>query len=230
MKPYTILIVEDEPENAETLAVLLEPDYEIAVATSGEQALDLLPSIEPDLVLLDIMLPGIDGYEVCARMKRDPRFAEVPVIFITALNAHEEEERGLEAGAADYVTKPFSPAVIRVRVRNQMQLRRTRNDLIAMAACDGLTGLANRRRFDEVLCGDDRLDSFPGIVGRAIERRNAELVLLPGDGFVQTLIGFFHAPGFLCRRQRRVRFRLSALRRFHRLLRRGHLLRQFVKS
>ena len=156
MKPYTILIVEDEPENAETLAVLLEPDYELAIATTGEAALDLLPAVDPDLVLLDIMLPGIDGYEVCARMKRDPRFAEVPVIFITALNAHEEEERGLEAGAADYVTKPFSPAVIRVRVRNQMQLRRTRTDLMAMAACDGLTGLANRRRFDEVLAAECR--------------------------------------------------------------------------
>ena len=116
----TILLVDDEVANIEILSAALEDDYELCFAISGEEALHLARTVLPDLILLDVMMPGMDGYEVCRRLKSDPLVADVPVIFTTALGEQEAEVRGLQVGAIDYVTKPVSPSILLARVRNHL--------------------------------------------------------------------------------------------------------------
>lgn len=150
-KKQTILIVDDLPENIELLARVLGDSVEILFALSGEEALRICKEQDPDLLLLDILMPGVDGYQVLARLKEDAQTAKLPVIFITGMDKQGEEARGLEAGAVDYITKPIHPAVVRARIRNHLELKRYRDFLENLSATDGLTGVANRRRFDEVL-------------------------------------------------------------------------------
>lgn len=146
----TILIVDDSPENITVLGALLRTDYIIRVATNGEKALQLVDSDNPpDLILLDVMMPGIDGYEVCKRLKANTLTQKIPVIFITAKTSEADEVKGFEMGAVDYVTKPFSPVVIKARVRTHVELKKYRDFLVNTSYCDGLTAVANRRRFDE---------------------------------------------------------------------------------
>lgn len=144
-----ILIVDDERFNLNTLHGLLKDDYKIMVATGGEQALKAAVTGRPDLILLDINMPGLDGYEVCRRLKSDALTQGVPIIFITGLADADDETRGLELGAADYITKPFNLSVVRARVRTQMRLKQQSDLLESYAFRDGLTGLANRRAFDD---------------------------------------------------------------------------------
>ncbi|MBF0134865.1 MAG: diguanylate cyclase [Magnetococcus sp. DMHC-1] len=147
-----ILIVDDESFNIDVLLNLLREEYTIIVAKSGEQALKRLEGKQlPDLVLLDILMPGIDGYEVCRKIKEGFRTRNLPVIFITALNDADEETAGFQTGAVDYITKPFCPAVVLARVRTHIELKRSRDLLEILAKEDGLTGIANRRRFNEFL-------------------------------------------------------------------------------
>ena len=148
LKPR-ILIVDDERFNLNTLHGLLKDDYKIMVATSGEQALKAVVTGRPDLILLDINMPGMDGYEVCRILKSDTLTMGVPIIFITGLSDADDETRGLELGAADYITKPFNLSVVRARVRTQMRLKQQSDLLESFAFRDGLTGLANRRAFDD---------------------------------------------------------------------------------
>lgn len=151
-KIQKILLVDDEPTNIQVLHGILEADgYDFVFATDGEEALTQAIQQNPDIVLLDVMMPKIDGYEVCRRLKDEPITADIPVIFITALNQMEDEERGLELGAIDYITKPLGPSIVRARVRNHLRLKAYRDRLENMAMFDGLTGIANRRRFDEFL-------------------------------------------------------------------------------
>lgn len=118
-----ILIVDDTPANIKLLHNLLCNDYHVNAATNGADALKIVASDEqPDLILLDIMMPEMDGYEVCRRLKEDIKTSHIPVLFITALDEEEDETRGLELGAVDYITKPISPAIVRARIRNQMEL------------------------------------------------------------------------------------------------------------
>lgn len=148
----TVLIVDDERFNINVLVDLLSPLYETMVAKSGEQALQRVQSGPlPDIILLDIVMPGMDGFDVCKELKCDPRTADIPVIFISALDRDHDEERGLELGAADYVSKPFSPHLVRLRVKNILKLKRQSDLLRELANVDGLTGIANRRRFDQCL-------------------------------------------------------------------------------
>jgi diguanylate cyclase (GGDEF)-like protein len=105
----------------------------------------------PDLILLDVLMPGIDGYEVCRMLKDDRLLADVPVIFTTGLDDHDAEAKGLSLGAIDYVTKPIHPIVLRARVRNHIELKRLRDQLAQMAVTDALTGLSNRRRLEQTL-------------------------------------------------------------------------------
>lgn len=124
----TILIVDDVPDNLLVLGSLLQPSYNVLAAPSGPRALEILAGESlPDLVLLDIMMPEMDGYEVLARIQDNPRTCDIPVIFLTALDSPGDEERGLEQGAADYITKPLQPAVVLARVRNQLELKRARD-------------------------------------------------------------------------------------------------------
>jgi len=147
--PPKILIVDDEPANIDLLAAVLEDDGEILFATSGTAALAMAESERPDIVLLDVVMSDLDGYEVCRRLKSNPATAQIPVVFITALDQETDEEAGLAAGAVDYVAKPISAPITRARVRTHMELKRYRDHLSDLAYLDGLTGVANRRRFDE---------------------------------------------------------------------------------
>lgn len=126
----TILIVDDQPENLMVLSTLLQPSYLVRAARSGEQALRAaLISPTPDLALLDVMMPDMDGYALLARLKENPATAGIPALFVTALSAEEDEERGLELGAVDYISKPIKPAVVLARVRAHLELKRARDQL-----------------------------------------------------------------------------------------------------
>lgn len=147
-----ILIVDDTPTNIHVLHQALKDDYRIKVATSGLVALEIARAPErPDLILLDVMMPDLDGYEVCRRLKDDVYTQRIPVVFVTALGAGADEERGLNLGAADYITKPFALPVVRARVRNQIALKLNSDLLESLAFIDGMTRLANRRYFDAAL-------------------------------------------------------------------------------
>jgi putative two-component system response regulator len=128
----TILIVDDTPQNLSVLGELLQPLYRVRVANSGESALRAARSPpSPDLILLDVMMPGIDGYEVLKRLRADTATEGIPVIFITAMDAAESEELGLSLGAVDYITKPINPVVTLARVRTQLELKEARDRLAA---------------------------------------------------------------------------------------------------
>jgi len=144
-----ILIVDDSALNLQILRDILEPDCEILCATSGEQALEMVMSDGVDLILLDVLMAGIDGYEVCARLKKNELTKNIPVIFVTALRNAEDETKGLELGAIDYIHKPFNPLITKVRVKNHLELKKYRDFLEKLSLMDGLTGIANRRYFDK---------------------------------------------------------------------------------
>lgn len=147
----TILVVDDSPMNIKILHEILQHDYRIVFATNGKDALDTAAQSLPDLILLDIMMPEMDGYEVCRRLKADPRTQRIPVIFVTALADQDDEAKGLELGAIDYLTKPVNQAVVKARVRNHLELKKYQDFLKNLALLDGLTGIANRRHFDQTL-------------------------------------------------------------------------------
>jgi len=120
----TILVVDDTPENLALISSLLKDYYKVKIANGGEKALKIAVSDSPpNLILLDIMMPGMDGYEVCRRLKRDPKTMNIPVIFLTARSEMENEKKGLELGAVDYITKPISPPIVMARVRNHLALK-----------------------------------------------------------------------------------------------------------
>ena len=120
----TLLVVDDAPANIQVVQSILKDEYRIRVATSGEKALELLKTQPlPDLVLLDVVMPGLDGYQVCERLKAAPETHNIPVIFLTGLTDVGDETKGLEIGAVDYIRKPFSPAIVKARVRTQLLIR-----------------------------------------------------------------------------------------------------------
>jgi len=125
-----VLIVDDSPQNLSVLGALLQPDYRVRTANSGERALHLLAQTpRPDLVLLDVMMPGIDGYEVLRRMQASDEMRDIPVIFTTAMTHSEDESRGFELGAVDYITKPLRPAIVLARVQTHLALKEVRDRL-----------------------------------------------------------------------------------------------------
>ncbi len=129
MQTQKILIIDDTPDNLESLGVLLRDGYELLCALSGEEGIDLALRQRPDLILLDVMMPELDGYEVCSRLKADLRTNAIPIIFITALDNENDETRGLELGAIDYVTKPINIPILRARIRNYLELKRIESAL-----------------------------------------------------------------------------------------------------
>lgn len=144
-----LLIVDDQPVNIQTLHRVFAADCQVLMATDGTQALKLCRERQPDLVLLDVQMPGMDGHQLCAELKADPLLRNIPVVFVTAQHHPDDETRGLDAGAADFITKPFNPAVVRARVRTQLTLKAQADLLRELAFIDGLTGMHNRRHFDE---------------------------------------------------------------------------------
>lgn len=145
----TILLVDDEPINISVLAEFLAQEYRLLFAKTGQDALRIVHEKQPDLVLLDIGLPDISGYDVCRDIKTNQATQNIPVVFSTAKDSAEDEVIGLNLGASDYITKPFNIGLIRARVRNQIRLKKKTDLLEQLANLDGLTELPNRRYFDE---------------------------------------------------------------------------------
>jgi diguanylate cyclase (GGDEF)-like protein len=146
-----ILIVDDDKISLKLLVGLLKQDYILEQAESGKQALEIIEKNLPDLILLDVMMPDMDGFQVIHKLKSKERTQNIPVIFITALHSFRSEEAGLSLGAVDYIKKPFVPSIVQARVRNILTMVRHRKLLETLAHIDGLTEIPNRRYFDLVL-------------------------------------------------------------------------------
>jgi diguanylate cyclase (GGDEF)-like protein len=189
-KQTSILIVDDVPTNIQVLAEALRLEYRVKVATNGIDALAIARQTPPDLILLDIMMPEMDGFEICRQLKSDPATHGIPIIFVTARDDLADEEKGLNLGAVDYITKPFHLPVVRARVRNHLLLKKNADMLERLANVDGLTGIANRRRFDETL----------DVEIRRAQRTDEPiaLLMLDIDYFKQYNDHFGHGTGDVC--------------------------------
>ena len=149
----TVLIVDDTPQNLTVLGELLKPHYRIRAANSGERALRVASTEpRPDIILLDVMMPEMDGREVLRRLRADESTRQIPVIFITAMTATDDEQTGLEMGAVDYITKPFNPAIVLARVRTQLELKQARDRLANEN--DWLEREVARRMYENILIQD----------------------------------------------------------------------------
>lgn len=146
-----ILVADDTPSNIALLNLILGKEHEILCASNGPEAIAVAQAEHPELILLDALMPEMDGFETCTRLKDDPRTSDIPIIFITSLDEATDEARALELGAVDFISKPISPVAVQARVRSALDLKRQRDLLGRLSFTDGLTGIANRRRFDHVL-------------------------------------------------------------------------------
>ncbi|MSR16251.1 MAG: diguanylate cyclase [Methylococcaceae bacterium] len=146
-----LLIVDDDPNSIHLLADIFNQDYDILFAKTGKKALEIASQEKPSLILLDVMMPDLDGYEVCKQLKQNPDTLDIPIIFVTAHSNVTEEIHALEIGASDFISKPFSPAIVKLRVKNQIELRYLQKQLMQLTITDGLTGISNRRSFDQKL-------------------------------------------------------------------------------
>ncbi len=171
-----ILIVDDTPTNIEILLAMLEGEYALSFATSGPKALELLAKgVKPDLILLDVMMPGMDGYEVCAALKADPATRDIPVIFVTARTDPVSESQGLEVGGVDYITKPVNRHVVLARVRLHLELERHTRELAQ--------SLAESRRLQERLL----------VLNKAIEQSPTSIVITDAAGDIEYVNPYFCA-------------------------------------
>lgn len=149
-KKPTILVVDDMTTTLLLLHDLLKDTYEVKIAKSGTKALEILESPNDiDLILLDIEMPDINGYDVCKRIKNNETIKNIPIIFITGRTSQEDEEYGLNLGAIDYITKPFNKAIVKLRIKNYLDLKIKNDMLEKLSMYDGLTNIRNRRFFDE---------------------------------------------------------------------------------
>ena len=150
-KQNSILIVDDENLQIKALAHLLEDEYTLYVAKSGEAAIEIAEKYLPDLILLDILMPGMDGYDTISRLKSNSRTSGIPVVFTTGLRDEDDEVKGLEHDVADYITKPFNPKIVPLRVRNQMKIINQVRAIERLSRIDQLSNIPNRRYFVERL-------------------------------------------------------------------------------
>ncbi|MBA5606737.1 diguanylate cyclase [Duganella sp. FT3S] len=146
-----ILIVDDAMENVQVLYQALRDEQEVLFALDGPTAIEIARQQLPDLILLDAVMPGMDGYAVCAALRATPEVQDIPIMFVTALSQPEDETRALEAGAVDFISKPFNVAVVRARVRTQLTVKRQADAMRELTLTDALTGVANRRHFNDTL-------------------------------------------------------------------------------
>ena len=130
VEKQAVLVVDDTPANIQVLIETLKDDYRIVAAINGERALQLaISDPPPDIILLDVMMPEMDGYEVCAKLKADAKTRDIPIIFVTAMSDTQDETKGLELGAVDYIIKPISPPVVSARVKSHLELKQAREIL-----------------------------------------------------------------------------------------------------
>ena len=188
-----LLVVDDQPINIRALHELFKADFDVLMATSGESAIQQALEHRPDVILLDIVMPGMDGYEVCQTLNQNEVTQDIPIIFVSAETESDVEARGFEIGAVDFITKPFNPLIVRARVMTQLTLKLQMDMMRNMALVDGLTGLYNRRRFDDALDVNWRLCLR--------EQRPLALVMLDVDFFKRYNDSYGHMAGDECLRQ-----------------------------
>ncbi|MBF0435930.1 MAG: diguanylate cyclase [Magnetococcales bacterium] len=188
-----VLVVDDTETNIDVLLELLDPIYEVSVALDGRTALDLVVRERPDIILLDVMMPEMDGWTVCQRLKKDDTTKDIPIIFLTARGHIDDELRGFELGAVDYITKPFAAIVVQARVKTHLELKAQRDYLSALSTLDGLTGIPNRRRFDSAIIHEWHR--------AARSRSSLSLVLMDVDFFKHYNDNYGHAAGDECLRK-----------------------------
>lgn len=153
-KKPTLLIVDDQVLVVRQLHSIFKDDFNIFMANSGEEGIERCKEILPDLVLLDISMHGLDGFQVCEKIKSDALTSHIPIIFVTAKMSEEDEVKGFEMGAVDFIRKPINGIVTWARVHNHIQLKRQSDFLRSLALIDGLTGLSNRHHFDNQISVD----------------------------------------------------------------------------
>lgn len=185
-----ILIVDDVSSNVQILAQLLSSVYRIKVANNGADALKIAQREQPDLILLDVMMPGMDGFEVCRRLKADTATQKIAVIFVTGMQAESDEELGLNLGAVDYIIKPFVIPVVKARIRNHIRLKQQADLLESLSLIDALTHISNRRRFDEAIASEWKRAVRDGIP--------LSLIMIDIDYFKQYNDCYGHGAGDIC--------------------------------
>ena len=153
-KKPKVLIVDDASENIDVLIALLEHEYQIAATKSGEKALQIAHKVKPDLILLDVLMPGLDGYQVCRQLKSSEDTKKIPVIFVSSLTDAIDETKAFSIGAVDYITKPFNSSVVRARVKTHIDLKLQSDMLEQLISIDSLTQIGNRKKLDEVLLSE----------------------------------------------------------------------------
>ncbi|MDD3025839.1 MAG: diguanylate cyclase [Aliarcobacter skirrowii] len=183
----TILIVDDMSTNLMMLSDILKDDYNIKISKTGEKAIELCKNLDIDLVLLDIEMPLMNGYEVCKNLKSYEKTKNIPIIFVSAKNSEEDEEYGLNLGAIDYISKPFSKVIIKARVKNQIKLKQKTELLEKLSNYDGLTNIKNRRYFD------DRLNQV--YKDSKIKNTNLALMMIDIDFFKPYNDNYGHGKG-----------------------------------
>jgi len=193
MKRPSVLTVEDDNAIAALIGGVLSSECDTQSAGNGATALKMAIEIMPDLILLDVGLPDIEGFEVCRRLKANPVTAEIPVVFLTSRTSSTDEVDGLEAGGIDYITKPINPTILRARVHNHLELKRSRDALARMARLDGLTGVANRRAFDDLLLREWRRQARTG--------QPLAVIMIDVDHFKQFNDTYGHGAGDTCLKQ-----------------------------
>ena len=151
IKKGSVLIVDDEESNIIALTHILNPDYSVLTVKDGQDAIEVAEEFHPDIILLDVIMPEMNGYEVIRVLKSSKKTHDIPVIFITGLSSADDEEKGLNCGAADYISKPFSPAVVKLRVHNQIKILNQFRMIEKLTIVDQLTAIPNRRGFDNRL-------------------------------------------------------------------------------
>jgi len=187
---FTVMVVDDSRTSRAILRSILSQEHHVITAATGEEGLELAVKHLPDLILLDVVMPGMDGFAICARLKSDPRTEEIPVLFLSVLGGEADETLALEAGAIDFITKPISPAVVAARVRNHLEWKRSKDLLRTLATLDGLTGIANRGTFDRQL----------EVEWQRTRRRGLPLAVILGDVdyFKDYNDGYGHPAGDAC--------------------------------
>lgn len=176
-KTQSILIVDDVVQNIVLLNTALKSDYNILFAKSGKEALEVARKNDPDIILLDIMMPEMSGFEVCKEMKNDDELKNIPVIFVTALNDSLNESEGLKLGAVDYIRKPYNIDIVKLRVNNHLQMKKYRDELLALSNTDKLTSIPNRRSL---------MDSIENEIKRSLRNQNHMGFIMLDIDFLRT--------------------------------------------